>query len=78
MVFCRATTLVARVRDGQKYTIIAVFFNPFPFRDFPYLTTFAGAEKDTLRLLWSEKVSFCSSVLRSNIGELSSYARLRG
>ena len=54
----------------------AVFFNPFPLRDFPYLTTFAGAEKDTLRLMWSEKVSFCSSVLRSNIGELSSYARV--
>ena len=28
----------------------AVFFNPFPLRDFPYLTTFAGAEKVTLRL----------------------------
>ena len=48
MVFCRATTLVARVRDRQKYTILAVFFNPFPLRDFPYLTTFAGAEKITL------------------------------
>ena len=47
MVFCRATTLVARGWYGQKYTIIAVFFNPFPLRDFPYLTTFAGAEKVT-------------------------------
>ena len=27
--------------------IFAVFFNPFPLRDFPYLTTFAGAEKIT-------------------------------
>ena len=107
MVFCRATTLVARGRDGQRnvtnsftfasieaqaasvaalhlihsarlLTTEALRFNPFPLRDFPYLTTFAGAEKVTLRLLWSEKGSFCSSVLRSNIGELSSYARLRG
>ena len=56
----------------------AVFFNPFPLRDFPYLTSFAGAEKITLRLTRAEKVAFCSSVLRSNIGELSSCARLRG
>ena len=71
MVFCRATTLVARGRHGQKYTIIAVFFNPFPLRDFPYLTTFAGAEKVTPlhtylplkrhepQALWLYEISYC-------------------
>ena len=45
----RRSRLVAGTdKETPKF---AVFFNPFPLRDFPYLTTFAGAEKVTLRLI---------------------------
>ena len=54
---CRVATLVARGRYGQEIPQFA-FFNPFPLRDFPYLTTFAGAEKVTLRLTEAEKYIF--------------------
>ena len=41
----RRSRLVAGTdKETPKF---AVFFNPFPLRDFPYLTTFAGAEKIT-------------------------------
>ena len=45
----RRSRLVAGTdKETPKF---AVFFNPFPLRDFPYLTPFAGAEKVTLRLI---------------------------
>ena len=41
----RRSRLVAGTdKETPKF---AVFFNPFPLRDFPYLTSFAGAEKIT-------------------------------
>ena len=48
----RATSVVALrlMHSIRLLATEALRFNPFPLRDFPYLTTFAGAEKVTRRL----------------------------
>ncbi|MBP3671482.1 MAG: hypothetical protein J6J06_05920 [Bacteroidaceae bacterium] len=35
------------VTTAIRFVTTAIRFNPFPLRDFPYLTSFAGAEKVT-------------------------------